>query len=113
MSNEVPIACDLSAISDDELESHRENGEAVLASIQEVREVADGYALRLPPDTTIIQQTGAFIARERLCCPFFEFNLTIQAVHDPVWLTLTGAEGVKQYIETALLPQLKVGVTNQ
>jgi len=58
MSNEVLIACDLSAISDDELESHRNNGEAVLASIQEVREVPEGYALRLPPDTTIIQQRG-------------------------------------------------------
>lgn len=99
MSGEVPIACDLSAINDDELDSQRQNGEALFASIQEVREVADGYALRLPPDTRIIQQTGAFVARERLCCPFFEFNLTIQTAHKPVWLTLTGRKGVKQYIE--------------
>lgn len=77
MNNEVPIACDLSAIRDDEFDSHRENGEALLASIQEGREVADGYALRLPPDTTIIQPTGTFIARERLCCPFFVLPLEV------------------------------------
>jgi len=84
-----------------------------LAPIQEVREVPEGYTLRLPPDTTTIQQTGAFIARERPCCPFFELNLTIQSTHDPAWLTLTRREGVKQYIETTLLPQLEVGVSDQ
>lgn len=45
MSNEVPIACHLSAIDASELESHRENGETVLASIHEVRELPEGYAL--------------------------------------------------------------------
>lgn len=104
MSSEAPNACDLSAINDEALDSHKKNGKALLASTQEVRKVANGYALRLPPDTKIIQQTGVFIARERLCCPFFEFNLTIQAAHDSFWLALSGRENVKQYIETALRP---------
>lgn len=101
MSGEVPIACDLSAINDDELDLHRQNGETLLESIQKVCEVADGYMLRLPPDTKTIQQIDTFVARERLCCPFFGFNLTIQAAHKPVWLTLIGRKGAKQYIETA------------
>lgn len=110
MSSQPPIACDLSAIDDKELEPHRENGRAVFDAIREIRETTDGYSFKLPADTGIIQRTGAFIARERLCCPFFEFTLTIPSDHNTVWLKLSGREGVKPYIKDTLLPQLDAPV---
>lgn len=112
MSNQASIACDLSAINENELEDHRKNGQVVFEAIQEIREVENGYRFKLPADTDIIQKTGAFISRERLCCPFFEFTLNIQADYKPVWLKLEGREGVKSYIKESLLPQLDITVTH-
>lgn len=104
MSTESPIACNLTAIDSDEREKHRQTAEAVFEAIDELRELPDGYAFRLPPDTQIITQAGAFFSRERLCCPFFNFTLEVTPEQGPVWLQLTGREGVKQYVEEAVLP---------
>ncbi len=112
MSSRPPIACDLSAIDDSELQDHRENGQAVFKAISEIKELDNGYALRLSANTDLISRACAFIARERMYCPFFEFTLTIPPDHDPVWLKLTGREGVKPYIKEALLPKLDAPVTN-
>ncbi|MFH5832925.1 hypothetical protein ACG2F4_14885 [Halalkalibaculum sp. DA3122] len=110
MSSRPPIACDFSAIDDNEIEEHRENGRAVFEAISEIRETPNGYSFKLPADTDIISRAGAFIARERLCCPFFEFTLTIPPDHNPVWLKLTGRQGVKPYIKETLLPKLDASV---
>ncbi len=112
MSTQPPIACDMTAIDDDEHEDHLENGEAVFEAISEIQEIDNGYAFKLPPETELIQQASAFIAKERLCCPFFEFSLNIGANRGPVWLRLTGREEVKPYIKENLLPRLKEPVTN-
>lgn len=111
MNSRTPIACDLSAIDEANIEDHRANSEEVFKAINEVREIADGYKFKLPADTGVIKHAGAFVARERLCCPFFEFKLKVQPDHKPVWLILTGREGVKAYMEEALLPQLDAPIT--
>ena len=104
------LACDLSAIDDDELDIHRENGSTVFEAIDKIHETQDGYAFRLPAESGLIELTAAFIARERLCCPFFELNLKIPANHRPGWLTLGGRDGVKDYIRKTVLPQLEAPV---
>lgn len=104
MSDPSPLACDLTAIEDEERKHHRQAAETVFAAVEELRELPDGYGFRLPTDTEIIQQTGAFVSRERLCCPFFDFTLEITPDHGPVWLKLTGGDDIKQYIEETVLP---------
>lgn len=106
MSPQPPIACDLAAIPNNELGVHRENGEALFDAIEEIRELENGYTFKLGTESGVIQKAGAFVARERLCCPFFEFTLTIPPNHEPAWLKLTGNEGVKSYIKKSLLPKL-------
>lgn len=104
MSSDAPIACDLTAIDEDEHEQHQQTAEAVFGAIDGLRELPDGYAFRLPPDTRLITQAGAFLSRERLCCPFFHFSLEVTPDHGPVWLKLTGRDGVKEFVEEAVLP---------
>lgn len=99
------IACDFTAIPEDERERHAENAEAVFEAIETHKELAEGYAFKLPTETDIIGKTGSFIARERLCCPFFTFELTVEANEGPVWLKLTGDQEVKQYIEDTVLEE--------
>lgn len=104
MNDPSPIACDLTAIEDDERAAHEEAAEAVFDAIDGLRELPDGYAFRLPPETRLVSEAGTFISRERLCCPFFRFSLEVTPEHGPVWLKLTGRDGVKEFVEEAVLP---------
>lgn len=108
MSDQLPIACNLSEMDEDELERHHRNAEAVFGSVHGIREISGGYKFRLPPDTAIIKRAGAFIARERLCCPFIEFTLKIPSGGKPVWLKLAGRKGVKSFIKKTLLSRLDI-----
>lgn len=99
MSTQTPVACDLTAINPDELNDHNLNGEQVFAAVEEIREISNGYAFRLPSKTNLIEKAGAFIARERLCCSFFHFTLEVVPDQGPVWLKLTGDKNIKKFIE--------------
>jgi hypothetical protein len=35
---------------------------------------------------------------EKLCCPFLNFTLEVEAENGSVWLGLTGREGVKAFV---------------
>jgi hypothetical protein len=37
--------------------------------------------------------------QERLCCPFFEISLRFERDGGPLWLRLTGREGIKDFIK--------------
>lgn len=107
MNDSTPIACDLSALDDASRREHERVAGQVLHSVVEVREEDEGYAFRLSADIPTIIALGQFIARERLCCPFFDFSLEIPRDHQPVWLHVSGREGVKEYIAANMLPLLQ------
>lgn len=111
MNDDAPIACDLTAMSAEERAEHSRVAEEVLTSAKELRERPGGYAFCLPTETDLIQKAGSFISRERRCCPFFHFTLDVEPDHGPVWLGLTGREGVKQFLRESLLPQLGIETT--
>lgn len=46
-----------------------------------------------------IQLVINFIQTERLCCDFFGFKMEIEPHSDFLWLTLSGPEGVKEFIK--------------
>lgn len=104
MSTPTPLACDLTAIGEENREQHRATSNDVFESVLAARELSSGYAFRLPTDTETIQKAGAFIARERLCCPFFRFRLVVRSEKSPVWLEISGRDGVKAFIEDTVLP---------
>ena len=87
---EVPLACDLSALTDEQWERHRELYGRLRADVKEVRELENGYAFRHSPDRAVLLTIAEFVANERLCCPFFEFGLTVERDGGPVWLRMTG-----------------------
>lgn len=102
-SSDLPIACDLTAISKEKRGEHIERAKKLFASFMEVQELTDGFAFRVPPDSDSIIQAVTFIVTERLCCPFFTFNLQMKDNGESVWLSLTGGESVKQYLRDTLL----------
>lgn len=95
---ETPFACDMSAIPPEERGQHIAAIEAVFGAVQEVRELPDGYSFRLANETALLLKVADFIAKERLCCPFFGFTLHLEPEGGAMWLSLTGREGVKPFI---------------
>ena len=106
MSERLPLACKMTNMSDRERKQHHRAAKDVFSAVQELREHANGYAFRLPTKAPLIRQAGAFISRERLCCPFFDFTLGVTADHGPVWLSISGKGDVKQFLKENLLDRL-------
>jgi len=103
------LACNLQAIPQDFRPLHQASVQHVFASIQEIQELLTGYALRLPNDPDVLQSAVSFISYERLCCPFFRFELAIEPDLGPIWLRLTGNTDVKPFLQ-GILPEQDSGV---
>ena len=103
-TNEPAPACiiDETALSASERENHLSVAHKVMSAIQEVRELPDGYALRLPLEASMIQVAAEFIALEQKCCGFIGFNLEIEPNNGPMWLSLTGGAGAKEFLQAEL-----------
>jgi hypothetical protein len=101
-THDVPIiACDLTAIDAGVRSTHVESAKQLLhQGAREVQELPDGYAFRY--DAAQYPEVVQFIANERLCCPFFTFVLEVTPAHGPLWLRITGGEGVKEFMQSEL-----------
>jgi hypothetical protein len=113
MSTSLPLACNLAALDAAERKEHGIVTEQLFATIVEVRELVDGYALGCRQDETLWMKAAQFVDRERRCCPFFSFGLTIDSLTDVVWLQLTGPAGVKEFIQHEFIGNLPSVVTVQ
>ena len=101
-TDEVPLACTLAGS-----EQVTRNAEVVelFKDVQQVNELADGYALRFPGSDIWANKLIQFITVERGCCPFFTFALVFEPKQGPLWLHLRGPEGVKALIEDMMHAQ--------
>jgi hypothetical protein len=108
MTNEVhveresPFACMMDAIEPGKRGQHIATAKFVFAAVDEIRELPDGYAFRLPNESEMVRKVGDFISLERLCCPFFGFMLEVEREGGAVWLQLTGREGIKPFIRAEI-----------
>jgi hypothetical protein len=92
-----PIACDMTVLSPAQRKSHLARSCELFSSVKEIRELSNGYEFRVD-DANVIVQAAEFISLEKLCCPFLNFTLEVEADNGPVWLKLTGREGVKAFV---------------
>lgn len=108
-TQQSPIVCDLTALTDEERDEHEAVGEAMFAALQDVKELPHGYGFRLPATAKMLQTVATFIPRERKCCPFLDFTVEVERDGGPMWLHFTGREGVKEFLRMELLshPSLK------
>src|SRR5215213_4453936 len=98
-SIEVPAACNWTAVTAAQQERQRALYRQLRADVEEVVELEDGYAFRHSPDRAVLLTIAEFVANERLCCPFFEFGLTVERDGGPVWLRMTGGGEAKRVLE--------------
>lgn len=107
MNKLIPLSCNWTALDESARQEHIRNSESIFTVINDIKEMSDGYAFGLPNQTGTIIRAGTFIARERLCCPFFHFELEVQRDHGGTWLKVSGQKEVKQYIKENVLPTVK------
>ena len=88
----------LAALDDEQRRRRKELEGRVGARVEEVRELADGYAARLPSDARTLVEVAEFVTYERLCCPFLDFEIRVEREGGPLWLRLAGREGVKEFV---------------
>jgi hypothetical protein len=91
------FACNMTALTSVERARHQDLSRALLAAVQEKSELRHGYAFRLPPSALLT--AAEWVSFERKCCPFFAFQIEQPKDEGPVWLRITGSEGVKAFIE--------------
>jgi hypothetical protein len=92
------LACDLEGIPVEKRDRYVELVGLVLSSIEEKRELPDGFAFRIAGDQITGNQLVEWIGLEKQCCPFFGFQIAWEPDNGPLWLRLTGRPGVKEFI---------------
>lgn len=97
--NETPFACNIAALKAEQKKRVLDLLKELKTKRQEVVELPDGYAFRYAMDSDTFKNAAEFITLERLCCPFFEFELAAEKADGAMWLRLRGREGVKDFIK--------------
>jgi hypothetical protein len=99
----VVFACNMKAMSPTQRKRHSEVLSPTLQSAKlNVNELTDGYAFQFPSDVRTYQTVAEWVGNERLCCPFFDFDIRVGDESAPMTLRITGPEGVKQFIKAEL-----------
>ena len=96
------LACNMLALNASERERHKQLREQMSAKVKGMRELADGYEIRLSDESSTITTVAEWVTLERLCCPFFTFQMEITEQGKPLLLRLTGPEGVKLFLQSEL-----------
>jgi hypothetical protein len=107
---ESPFACDMTAIEASQRGQHLATIDELFRAVEEIRELPNGYAFRLPDEADVLIKAANFIALERLCCPFFGFTLEAEPEIGSLWLSLTGRDGVKPFVVAEIVGHLSGSV---
>jgi hypothetical protein len=96
----LPIACDLGALSAEQRARERTLLEELRTAFTRPVETESGFRVVLPPDPDLLGRLGEFLALERICCPFLNFDLAVPEGRGPVTLHVHGGSGVKPFLRS-------------
>ena len=92
----------LSALDQDQRERHNTLAKEILPKHLEIKELPNGYGFRFPNKPSLFTALSEWITLEHLCCPFLTLSLELERDQGPIWLNVTGEEGVKSFLQTEL-----------
>lgn len=97
----IRLACDMSALTAGQQERQGVLGRRLRDGALEIRELGDGYAFAHPPDADALAMMAEFVANERLCCPFFGFEISVGG-DGPAWLRIKAEGEAKGVLEAEM-----------
>ena len=95
---QVPLACNLKAFTPEERVTWRKLIDEVGLAEVPAGELPNGHLFKIDPRRISITKVAAWIDLERKCCPFFNFQLSLEGADGTMTLALTGGHGVKEFI---------------
>ncbi len=95
-----PLACNLNALTAAERKEHSALSRRVVSSFSAPEGTADGWAFSLPVE--MLGDLAKWIDGERKCCPFLRFAIVVEPTGKTARLTLSGREGVKEFLTAEL-----------
>ena len=102
----VPVACIPHALTEAQREQSRVLRSELEAATTRTEDLPDGYSFTFRADAEIFHKAAQWIALERVCCPFFAFELTWKQGPDAApRLVVTGPRGTKEFM-SAQVPAL-------
>lgn len=90
------FACNMSALTKSERTLHAKLCRTLFTAVQEKSELRNGCAFRLPPAKLVT--AAEWVAYERKCCPFLTFEMELARDEGPLWIRITGSEGINAFI---------------
>jgi hypothetical protein len=101
-SNRTPFVCNLGVMNAEERAVYIALSRKLISAGEERRELADGYAFKLATTKISLLEIGQWMTFERRCCPFFNLQIEAEPNDGPVWLRMTGAAGIKEFIRSEI-----------
>jgi hypothetical protein len=95
----TPFVCRLESFRSSERVLHAGLIDQLKGSVEEVRELPNGFAFRFADDGSLFGRLAEWVRLESVCCPFLDFELKVEKASGPVWLRLTGEDGVKSFLK--------------
>jgi len=104
-STQSPFACDRLALTPALRHRHFDQlGPFLRTKIIDARPRTDGYDFHFPNDWTTFASLSEWVNGERLCCPFFDFDLRLAREHGEVRMGLSGRPGTAEFIRSDFAP---------
>jgi hypothetical protein len=95
---EAGFVCNLGVMNQEERGRYIALSRKLRSASEERRELDNGYAFKLAASKISLMEIAEWIIFERRCCPFFNLQIEAQPNDGPLWLRMTGAAGIKQFI---------------
>ena len=95
---ESPFVCNLRVLTAADRARKEDIARTLAAMITRVRELPDGFEFQFKSEPTTLPLVGEWTWTERLCCPFFDFEIRIDREGGPIAFRLTGRPGTKDFI---------------
>jgi hypothetical protein len=94
--HDLPIACTL---TEAELRAGADGLlPGLIGGVSDQVEVPDGVALRFDPTDGLLERLASVIERERRCCAFLRFRVTVEPGGGPIWMEITGPPGTREFL---------------
>jgi hypothetical protein len=97
-AEEIGFYCNLKALSAKERARHQQLAHQLKQATIETEELPGGFGFRLDRTQISLPELAEWISAERQCCPFFDFDIELQRNNGPLWLKLSGKDGVKAFM---------------
>jgi hypothetical protein len=100
---EIPVVCTLTA---DEQREQRDDLLPGLARHATARvELSTGYRFRFEGGPDILARIASTVARQRQCCRFLRFQISVEPALGPITLDVSGHAAAKAFLADLLAEQ--------